>query len=280
MDHNSLNELSRAELIAEIDALRRQLSESKPIDPDTEKYRVLLDESSDPIFAFSPVGRYHYVNRAFAEGVGKPAEDIIGKNDLGCLLQRRGRQAFLQSLNGCFEHGSSRVIEVRVPRPGGDHYYVTTVKPILDVDAAVDYVICISKDITERKSMEEKLKRVAEYDSLTELPNRALFSDRLQNAIALARRDNLHLALMFVDLDDFKPINDTFGHHAGDLLLKAVAQAHARMHPRIGYGRDGSAAMNLSFCCQGLHKPKMPCPSQKKYARHSRCPLAFTVMAI
>jgi len=223
MNNNSLNELSRSELIAEIDTLRRQLSESKRSDADTEKYRVLLDESSDPIFAFSPVGRYHYVNRAFAEGVGKSAEDIIGKT-IWNVFSKDEADKRIAVVKWVFENGLSRVIEVRVPRPNGDHYYVTIVKPILDACAVVDYVICISKNITERKSMEEKLKRVAEYDCLTELPNRALFSDRLQNAIVQARRDNLRLALMFVDLDDFKPVNDTFGHHAGDLLLRAVAK--------------------------------------------------------
>lgn len=223
MNNNSLNGLSRSELIAEICDLRRQLSESRHIDSDSEKYRVLLDESSDPIFTFSPVGLYHYVNRAFAEGVGKSPEDIIGKTiwDVFSKDEADKRYAIVKWV---FENGTSRVIEVRVPRSNGDHYFVTTVKPILDAGGAVDYVICISKDITERKSMEEKMKRVAEHDGLTELPNRALFSDRLQNAIALARRDNLRLALMFVDLDDFKPINDTFGHHAGDLLLQAVAK--------------------------------------------------------
>jgi diguanylate cyclase (GGDEF)-like protein/PAS domain S-box-containing protein len=215
--------LTRGELVAQVHALRRQLAETRRVEAYSEKYRVLLDESSDPIFAFSPEGRYHYVNRAFAEGVGRKLEDIVGRRIWDVFPPEEADKRYAV-VSWVFANAASRIIEVRVPRADGDRYYVTTVKPILGVDGVVDYVICISKEITERKAMEERLKRVAEYDSLTELPNRALFSDRLQHAIAHCRREGSHLALMFVDLDDFKPINDTFGHHAGDLLLQAVAR--------------------------------------------------------
>ncbi len=78
-------------------------------------------------------------------------------------------------------------------------------------------------DITERKAAEESIRHLAHYDALTDLPNRTLFLDRLQQAFATARRDKARMALMFIDLDEFKPINDKFGHAVGDLLLKEVA---------------------------------------------------------
>lgn len=78
-------------------------------------------------------------------------------------------------------------------------------------------------DITDRKSVEDQVKHLAHYDPLTDLPNRTLFTDRLQQALTTARRDKTHLALMFIDLDKFKPINDRHGHHIGDLVLKDVA---------------------------------------------------------
>jgi diguanylate cyclase (GGDEF)-like protein len=81
----------------------------------------------------------------------------------------------------------------------------------------------ISTDITERKDIEEHMQHMAQYDALTHLPNRALFNDRLQLAIAAAQRNKANLALMFIDLDKFKPVNDTYGHGVGDLLLKDVA---------------------------------------------------------
>lgn len=79
-------------------------------------------------------------------------------------------------------------------------------------------------DITERKNIEQKVRQMAHYDALTELPNRILMDDRLKQALAQAKRDNKFLALMFLDLDKFKPVNDTLGHNIGDMLLKQVAK--------------------------------------------------------
>jgi diguanylate cyclase (GGDEF)-like protein/PAS domain S-box-containing protein len=79
-------------------------------------------------------------------------------------------------------------------------------------------------DITERKNMEERMRHLAHYDPLTELPNRALLNERLQQAVVKARRDKTSMAVMFIDLDKFKPVNDNLGHDIGDLLLKQVAE--------------------------------------------------------
>ncbi len=85
-------------------------------------------------------------------------------------------------------------------------------------------IVAIYDDVTEEKHAEEKMQQLAHYDMLTGLPNRTLFSDRIQQAIATAKRSRERLAVMYLDLDNFKPINDTLGHDIGDLLLKEVAQ--------------------------------------------------------
>ena len=82
----------------------------------------------------------------------------------------------------------------------------------------------LSKEVIERKQIEKALEQQAYYDGLTTLPNRTLFDDRLHQALALAKREAGRLALLFVDLDMFKAINDNHGHHVGDLLLKEVAK--------------------------------------------------------
>ena len=85
-------------------------------------------------------------------------------------------------------------------------------------------IVAIYDDVTKEKQAEEQMHYLAHYDALTGLPNRTLFSDRLQQALATAKRDKTHIALMFLDLDKFKPVNDELGHDVGDLLLKEVAK--------------------------------------------------------
>lgn len=211
--NNNLHNQSKDQLIAELDRLRAS----------ERKYRVMLDESSDPIFTFLPDGQYSYVNRAFATGVGMSPEAIIG-NRIWDVFPKEEADKRFAIVKWVFENGESKAIEVRVPRPEGDRYYLTTAKPIMGDDGQTTAVLCISKDITERKIMEDRLLRMAQFDPLTNLPNRALFRDRLQHAIALAKRDMTHIALIFIDLDHFKPVNDTLGHHVGDLLLQAVSK--------------------------------------------------------
>jgi diguanylate cyclase (GGDEF)-like protein len=93
-----------------------------------------------------------------------------------------------------------------------------------DASGKVSRVVVVSRDVTERKNIEEKWRHLSYHDMLTGLPNRILFSDRLKQAIAAAKRDKIHiLSMMFIDLDDFKEINDNFGHVTGDLALKEVA---------------------------------------------------------
>ncbi len=234
MKTHTFRNKTKAELIQELEDLRHRLTDLEKKDAERqhavedlraseEKYRILLDESSDPIFTFYPDGQYRYVNREFANGVGRKPEEIIGRKIWDLFPKEEADKRFA-IVRWVFENGESKVIEVRVPRPDGDRYYMTTVKPIVDEQRRVISVICISKEITERKAMEERLAHMAQHDILTDLPNRALFSDRMHQAVAQAKRDKARLALMFLDLDNFKPINDTFGHHVGDLLLKAAAK--------------------------------------------------------
>jgi PAS domain S-box-containing protein len=126
-----------------------------------EKHRILLSESPDPTFSFTPEGQYRYVNRAFAEGVGKPFEDIIGKRIWDVFPKEEADKRFA-SLSQVFRTGEEKVIEMRVPRADGDRYYMTTITPIKDTKGEMLSAICSSKDITDRKRAEEQLRESLE----------------------------------------------------------------------------------------------------------------------
>ena len=109
-------------------------------------------------------------------------------------------------------------------RKNGDIYPEwLTITAVKDAQSTVTHYVGSMIDITARKAIEEKIQHMAHYDVLTDLPNRILLTDRLHQALARVRREKAKLALMFLDLDKFKPVNDNLGHNIGDLLLKEVA---------------------------------------------------------
>ena len=120
-------------------------------------YRILLDESMDPTFSFYADGTYRYVNKAFARGVGKPLSDIIGRTIWDVFDKEEADKRFAV-VKRVFAEGEMEEIEVRVPLPSGDTYYLTTAKPIMSDQGMVETVICTSKNITKRKLAEIALK--------------------------------------------------------------------------------------------------------------------------
>ena len=115
--------------------------------------------------------------------------------------------------------------EYRVVRPDGSCRWIhDRAFPVREARAQVTRVTGIAADITERKEIEQRLRYLAHFDQLTELPNRVLFKDRLEQAIAQAGRNHRHVAVMFIDLDGFKIVNDTYGHAVADRLLADVAR--------------------------------------------------------
>ena len=184
------------------------------------RYRILLDESSDPIFAFYPDGTYRYVNNAFAEGVGRKAEEIIGKKIWDVFPQDEAEKRFA-AVRWVLENSQTRVIEVRVPRPEGDRYYITTVRPIFDGQNRVVSVMCISKEITERKRMEQELQFISTHDILTGLYNRNFFEVELER---IQPERHSPVSIVVADMDNLKAVNDTYGHAAGDECLRKAAQ--------------------------------------------------------
>ncbi len=206
--------------VAELENAEHELQQQiETIHISEQKYRILLDESSDPIFAFTDLGEYLYVNQAFANGVGKKQNEIINRKiwDVFSFEEAEKRYA---AVKWAFENRATKVIEVRVPRPDGDRYYITTVKPVMNDQGFVVMVICISKDITERKLMEEELLRLSTHDLLTGLYNRNFYEVELER-LQISRL--FPVSIVIADMDNLKSVNDRFGHSAGDILIQRVA---------------------------------------------------------
>lgn len=185
----------------------------------------ILENVSAYIYMKDMQGRYLYANRLLRELFNAPMEEIVGYDDnkfYDATTATKMRQSDLQVLQqGKTIHDD----EESNPNPltGQTSVYLTTKIPLRHEDGRI-YALCgIATDITEKKDFEEHLRHMAQYDALTKLPNRALFSDRLQQTFSTAKRTREHFGLMFIDLDKFKPVNDTYGHAAGDLLLKEAA---------------------------------------------------------
>jgi diguanylate cyclase (GGDEF)-like protein/PAS domain S-box-containing protein len=217
-------------LVDELEVLRQRLARLEDIVAEHNQisalheseldYHILLDESSDPIFTFFPDGQYRYVNKAFADGVGKRMDEIIGKKIWDVFPKDEADKRYA-AVKWVFENGLTKVIEVRVPRPDGDTYYLTTVKPILNVQNEVVSVICISKEITDRKRMEQELQHLSSHDILTGLYSRNFFETEMAR-IQLGRL--FPISIVVADLDNLKSVNDRYGHSAGDELICKVAQ--------------------------------------------------------
>jgi diguanylate cyclase (GGDEF)-like protein/PAS domain S-box-containing protein len=230
VNKNNLKRMSRADLVAHINTIDLRIEELETTQADyqqrferllekDEVYRTLLDESSDPIFMFYPDGTYRYVNIAFADGVGKPQDQIIGRKISDVFPPDEAEKRF-SVMRWVFENGKIRVFEVRVPRSNGDRYYITTVKPILDEQKKVISVICISKEITERKRLEDELLHLSTHDALTNVYNRHFFHTEMER---IANSRLYPICIVMIDLDSLKVVNDSQGHKAGDAYIQKAA---------------------------------------------------------
>ena len=189
-----------------------------------ERYqRALLDNFPFPVWLKDENSRYLAVNQTLATYYGLPSVlAMTGKTDMD-LSPPDLAEAYRADDREVMESGYSKQIEEFLETQG-KRQWVETYKSPLFVNGTVRGTVGFARDITERKQAEEKINQLAFFDQLTELPNRTLLQDRLKQAMANSQRSGLHGALLLIDLDYFKTLNDTLGHDMGDLLLKQVAQ--------------------------------------------------------
>ncbi|MBC7954214.1 MAG: EAL domain-containing protein, partial [Rhodospirillaceae bacterium] len=185
--------------------------------------RQVIEASLDGIMICNAHGMVEFVNPAFTLLTGYSFEEVHGKNP-NILKSGRHDAAFYTRMWEALEARGVWQGEVWNRRKNGDHFPEwLTINVIRDDEGHISQYAAVFTDITERKKTEERIKNLAYFDVLTGLPNRRLFTDRLQVAIANAHRHGSSLAIMFLDLDLFKRINDTLGHGIGDKVLVETA---------------------------------------------------------
>ncbi len=187
------------------------------------RYQIMAESSPVGIFRATPQGLCRYVNRRWREIAGMTAEKALAEGWLAAV-HPDDREFVDGTWTLCVQERRTFRSECRFKRPGGLTTWVfVQAEPVFDSQDELTGYIGSVTDISERKRTEEEIRQLAYYDALTRLPNRAFFLEQLRRALDTARRNGTRVAILFCDLDNFKDVNDTFGHDKGDLLLKQIA---------------------------------------------------------
>ncbi|MES2298987.1 MAG: EAL domain-containing protein [Pseudomonadota bacterium] len=209
-------------------AIIRDISARKATERALQMAAQVFENCRDAIELMDDQYRVLAVNQAYTELTGFDAGEVIGER--GYELRAGDHDpAFFQRIWSDVQGLGHWKGELWSVRKNGTHFPVSlALTAIRDSANKIVNYMAIMADITDRRRSEEHTRHLAEHDFLTDLPNRVLLLDRLHQALAAARRKHSKVAVMFLDLDRFKLINDTYGHHVGDLLLKEVALRLAR----------------------------------------------------
>lgn len=225
----SVGSLAYAKLVSLNRRLRAREAELSALSAKLESYadhlRLVIDTIPAYIYAKDGKGRFILANKAFAGIFGCSPEEVVGKTNLDYGATEEETRRYIDEDREVLANGRPLFVpEERGPRPDRTPgWFQTTKIPYKHPDWDEPAILGVSIDITERREQAEIIKHLAQHDGLTDLPNRALFASLFGQALDLAARERSGLAVLFIDLDGFKPVNDLHGHAAGDELLKALA---------------------------------------------------------
>ncbi|MBT8448669.1 MAG: EAL domain-containing protein, partial [Gammaproteobacteria bacterium] len=199
-------------------------SHQRDRDDELRKAAVVFEASSDSIMVLDADGLIRMVNTAFTKMTGFTEEDIVGKSPRLLRANREEEKRYDVMWQTVIRKGHWRGELWRRKKSGEKYPEWASITAVRDSnDKVLEYVI-IGSDMSERKFAEDRILYQANYDQLTNLPNRNLFMDRLHQSLQRVHREETLLALLFIDLDRFKNINDSLGHSAGDKLLKKISE--------------------------------------------------------
>lgn len=185
---------------------------------------AVLESTSEAVMISDPAERVIAVNRAFSVITGYAAEDVVGYKPM-MLLSGRHDADFFESIWHVLIRDGHWQGEIWTRCKSGEVLPLwTSISEIRDEDGEIGNYVSVMSDISALKASQAELEHLAGHDALTGLPNRLLFNARLEHAVQRARREDGQVVLLFLDLDRFKSINDSLGHHVGDALLKEIAR--------------------------------------------------------
>ncbi len=183
-----------------------------------------VEQSPVSVLITDPRGGIEYVNSTFERVTGYSAAEVKGQNP-SILKSGNIKSEEYKKLWETITSGGSWKGEFQNKKKNGDLFWESAhIAPVVDEDGTVRHYLAVKEDITRQKEQEQRILYQAHYDSLTDLPNRFLSLDRLSQLIKESERNDTKVAVIFLDLDDFKKVNDTIGHDAGDRLLMQAAQ--------------------------------------------------------
>lgn len=210
------------ELRKRLNALLHELNQNRELT--LRLMSTVFENASEGVIITEPDTTIISINSAFSEVTGYSEDEAVGKKS-SILRSNRQDETFYAHMWHEINHFGQWHGEIwNRKKDGNDYLEWLTIAAVRDDQGEVSHYVGIFSDITTEKESEERLIYLAHYDQLTGLPNRLLFNDRLTQALAHAKRERLMVAIMFLDLDGFKEINDSLGHASGDELLKQVAQ--------------------------------------------------------
>ncbi len=188
------------------------------------KLRHAVEQAPNSIFIAGADGNIEYVNPAFTATTGYSPEEVIGRNPR--LLSAGGTPASVYA--DLWAHLTSgrpwRGEFVNRRKGGGEYNESAIISPLHDEQGRITHYLAVQEDVTERRRDEERIRKLINFDALTGLPNRTMFASRFSQALALTQRSGQQLALLYLDLDHFKNVNDSLGHQVGDGLLIEIAR--------------------------------------------------------
>jgi diguanylate cyclase (GGDEF)-like protein/PAS domain S-box-containing protein len=208
----------------------RDISEQKAVQAAMQQSQEYLrklyhgiEYSASAVLITDVAGNIEYVNRKFTQVTGYTAEEAIGKNPRILKSETTPREVF-DDLWKTILSGSEWRGELQNRSKDGKVYWsVASISPLCNDQGEITHFVANVEDINERKNAEATIEHLAYYDPLTELPNRRMLNDRLDLAMKRCRRQHNEMALLYLDIDDFKRVNDVLGHPAGDKLLQEIA---------------------------------------------------------